>query len=517
MIDPDAVDQFGLPQPVVPRVENLAPEPADVPMPQRPFGDDIVNDYLDYTCRSLGVTHNGPVLLACTALASVLATRFLIDTGIPGHTLVPAIWGAVIAPPGGRKSPVFQRTVMPVVRLSRERNEAFRKAELELSTGIRNKKSRKASLIASSRNGDMLDAIDSSLADDEASLDKLVNTTFVVQNVTTEALNHLVSVNGGRAYAATDEGNAFLETATGVRYGGGGASSLSCLLTMFDGTTEEVTRIGRIGEGGRDGQLSIGICCQPSVWAAAMDMPGAVGQGFVQRFLITRQALTEPDMYLETPTHLKDHYEAVFRHLDALPVGEEPKLVPFAPDAKAKIHAFLRQCNISGRITDGTDGTPSQQFLLKLGTHTMRIAMALYAPILAQLVYAGRGHEAAIPLRCVDAAIGMALHFYHEMCRSSSKAEISQLDRQVEHLINGVVSKAAREGKDAIHYSTLARALGGKRFTRGMRGANQQREMVNATIEVLFERGILLGNRSYISGSGPKPPLRINPGFTPSN
>lgn len=233
-----------------------------------------------------------PAVGAVVSLASAIGRRVQIrpkqrDT----WTVVPNLWGAVIAPPGWLKSPALGAAMQPLHRLEREAQEAFQAeyAAYEMNkqtVALQNSAAKSTGLSALKKNPD------AELPELHAEPEAPTPTRYVVNNFSLEALGEVMLNNGNGVLAFQDEIYGLLKQADRP----GNEELHSFLLTAWNG--QDGFTFDRIGRGTRYVKhvcLSVLGGIQPGRLVDYLDEVTRGGQydsGFLQRF----QLMVWPDL-----------------------------------------------------------------------------------------------------------------------------------------------------------------------------------------------------------------------------
>ena len=315
----------------------------------------------------------------------------------------PTLWAAVVAESGGGKSPGMDHALGPVYAVERELGEWHAEAEREHRDAVAAFQSRPRSERAGQREPEPPPRQRFRIGDGtiEAVLDRLAHNPRGLVLVRDE-LAGLIAAHD-RYHGSGGDEQAWIELWGGRqvvvdRKGDGTRVVARPAVSLVGGVQPEVLR-ALLGTGGRS---TLGA------------------SGYLARLLLTLPPerplpLTEADV----PEATARAYDALVRALRAAPYADaeegtraEPRTVPFAPDARAALKAFVDE---NARLYGDLRGALRAAFV-KLGSYAVRLALTLHA---ADAAAAGRLH--AIPPISADAvrrAVALAAYFRREAIRA---------------------------------------------------------------------------------------------------
>lgn len=396
----DNSGEWGEPRPLP---DHLPPvpafDPALLPQALRPWIEDIA--------ERMQIGLDIPAIGAVTALSAAIGRRArIMPKALDDWTVVPNLWGMVVAPPGYLKSPALAEVMKPLQRLQ---SEAFKEYEAAMAAWeqekaivkLRNQAHRQRAL-TQLKKGD--DGLPEMLPEPEAP----VATRYIVNNFSLEALGEVLIGNPNGVLAFSDELSGLLVMSQKP----GNEGLLDFMLNAWNG--DGAFTFDRIGRGVRRLEA---VCIaalggiQPGRLVEHIDGAthgGSNDSGLVQRF----QLMTWPD--LPTKWVLVDRMpdseaqDAAYRVFEKA-VGRDPvrafddeteaDSVPdvrrFDPQAQAAFYGWLEQ--LEGELRGDTLPPVMASHLSKYRS---------LVPSLALIFAVADDVQGPIPLRYVEQAIG---------------------------------------------------------------------------------------------------------------
>lgn len=318
---PPAPDVSGMFKPV-----GETPWPAPLPLPKLPpvptfdlaLLPEAIRPWIADVAERLQVPPDMPAVAAVVALSATIGLGVQIrPKALDPWTVVPNLWGMVVAPPGWKKSPAIAEAMAPLHKLERDANHEHSTAMAAWQMEVD-----QTALMNSAIKSKGLQALKK---DPEAKAPDLipepvepVAKRYVVNNFTLEALGEVMISNPNGVLAFADELYGLLKMADKP----GNEELHSFLLTAWNGNGGfTFDRIGR-------GQRFVEFCCiavlggiQPGrldEYLTSGGAGGAVDSGFLNRF----QLMTWPDLDADyrytdrTPNYTaKAAYQGVFDRL----------------------------------------------------------------------------------------------------------------------------------------------------------------------------------------------------------
>jgi putative DNA primase/helicase len=333
-----------------------------------------------------------PASAAITALSSLVGRQVGIrPKQYDDWTVVPNLWGAVIGPPGVKKSPAVAEALKPLRRLEADAADQYEsdKQAFEALQEIRQAQSeaRRAELKKKAKAGasmqELLEIAGESSGEDE----KPVCHRYWVSDTTVEMLGVLLSENGNGLLQFRDELTGFLKT-LGRQ---GHESDRAFYLEAWNGTNSfTYDRIGR-------GTVRIEAACvslfgtiQPGPLARYLRgaASGEEADGFVPRF----QVMVYPDpprrftLVDRWPdTQAKNEAYAVFQRLAAIDVQQIGAQVPedggipflrFDPDAQQFFNDWLT--SLENQLREDVETPLMQMHLAKFPSLFASLALLFH-------------------------------------------------------------------------------------------------------------------------------------------
>ena len=371
----------------------------------RPWIEDIA--------ERMQISPDIPAIGAITALSAAIGRRVqIMPKAHDNWTVVPNLWGLVVAPPGYMKSPALSEVMKPPHRLESEAHREYESARVVWATekeriAIANSAAKSATLARLKK--DPAADITPFLAEP----DEPIATRYCVNNFSLEALGEVLMGNQDGVLAFSDETHGLLKMSE--KPGNEGLHDF--LLSAWNGDGPfTFDRIGR-GLNRRIDNVCVAVLggIQPGrliEHVTGATYGGGGDSGLVQRF----QLLTWPD--LSESWRLVDKkpngeaQEAVYRVFERvvrrgptrdLSVGsgalDEPDVRRFDPEAQAAFFEWLEQLE---RLVRGNSLAPV------MASHLSKYRSLL--PSLALIFAIADGVERAIPLLYVEQAIGFAAY-----------------------------------------------------------------------------------------------------------
>lgn len=257
----------------------LPPFPVDALPP-------IVRDFVTAESEATQTPPDIAAMLCLTVMAAAAAKKG-VATVKPGYSEPLNLFTVSVAGPGERKSQVFKDVTAPLERW--EMKEKARTAAEVASSALKFRLSEKrlASLeaaITKCRSRDERDRLRmeaEEAAQEHSKLKQLEPPRFIADDSTPEALQSLMSNNGGRIAVLSPEGGVFNMLAG--RYSE--LPNMDPYLKGHAGDNLRVDRKGRAAEYIENPALTIGLAVQPSIIERLAEKPEFRGTGLLARFL----------------------------------------------------------------------------------------------------------------------------------------------------------------------------------------------------------------------------------------
>ena len=195
----------------------------------------------------------------------------------------------VVMGSGESKSPVYTKTVAPLVAYERELQIAAQPDIIECVTrkAVADKRAKQAIDDAAKAKTNRAEAEDYARSVNEEASEIVVpaDPRFIVEDMSPEKLVSMLAEQNGRLALISEEGGSF--GAMAGRYEskkGGTSAGLDVWLKAYDGAPIRVDRIGRPSDMVDHAYLTIGIAAQPAVIRGLMSDPEMRGRGLLARF-----------------------------------------------------------------------------------------------------------------------------------------------------------------------------------------------------------------------------------------
>jgi putative DNA primase/helicase len=347
-----------------------------------------------------------PAIGAVTALSAAIGRRVqIMPKAQDDWTVVPNLWGVVVAPPGYMKSPALSEVMKPLHRLEAE---AFKEHEAKMREW--SQEMVRASILRAATKSAALKSLKSNLKGKidiaAGDPDMPVAKRYTVNNFSLEALGEVLLANPDGVLAFSDEIHGLLMMAH--KPGNEGLNDF--LLSAWNG--DGAHTFDRVGRGVR----RVERCCvavlggiQPgriTEHVIGATSGGAGDSGLLQRF----QLLTWPDIreeweLVDRPPNMeaRDVASEVFNRLAKKVTPEdvfgnkEEDIRRFDAPAQAAFFAWL---------TDLEAELRGQDLPLVMASHLSKYRSLV--PSLALIFAVADGVAGAVPLQYVEQAIGWA-------------------------------------------------------------------------------------------------------------
>ncbi len=393
------------------------PNPQAIPddLPPVPTFDlallpDALRPWVQDIAERMQISPDIPAIGAVTALSAAIGRRVqIMPKAWDDWTVVPNLWGAVVAPPGYMKSPALAEVMRPLHRMEAE---AHRDYESALAIWSANR-DRVAIANTAAKSATLQKLKKDPSADIAAALaepDEPIATRYCVNNFSMEALGEVLMGNPNGVLAFSDEIHGLLMMAQ--KPGNEGLNEF--LLSAWNGDGAfTFDRIGR-GLNRRVDHVCVAVLggIQPGrlvEHVKGATHGGAGDSGLVQRF----QLLTWPDLREEwalvdrKPDQAAQEaaYGVFFRVMgrdtiaDPMAGLSEPDVRRFDKDAQAAFYVWLEALERELR----GDSLPSV-----MGSHLAKYRSLV--PSLALIFAVADNVRGAVPLRYVQQAIGWAAY-----------------------------------------------------------------------------------------------------------
>lgn len=499
-LNPQEPDGWGKPEPIQ---NELPPVPKFdsklLPEAFRRFVDDVAD--------RMQVPPDYPAASIVLCLAGVVSRRAsiqpkAIDTG---WSVIPNLWGGIIAPPGFLKSPVIQAAIRPLEQIQTEwqreheaamKNYARDREMYELRYAVW-KEQRKAAFKKKN-------SAEPERPDDELQQPTLKRLT--TNDATPEALHQTMNENPAGILVIRDELTGWWSQLD--RMGREGERAF-CLQAWNGNTGHTIDRIGR-------GTIHVPACCmsmlggiQPgklrSYLADALD-DGPGNDGLIQRFQLLVWPDTAPDWrYVD---RIPDDEAAatvaiVFGNLAAMSAAN-PARFKFSPEAQDLFEVWLSELEVKVR---GEELHPA------LISH-----LSKYRSLMPSLALLFGLADRAGSVGFDGAALVESLNFI-DLHHAQQAAAMCEYLESHAHRIYSCITTPQSHAAQELGYKIKTKKLGKSgSFSRrdvyqgGWSGLNTP-ELAGAAISILLDAGWLREAQSTSGDSGGRPSIRyeINP------
>ncbi|MEP6605768.1 MAG: DUF3987 domain-containing protein [Nitrosospira sp.] len=376
-----------------------------LPIALRPWIEDIA--------ERMQISPDIPAIGAITALSAAIGRRVqIMPKAHDDWTVVPNLWGLVVAPPGFMKSPALSEVMKPLHRLEREAHREYESVRLAWAT----EKERLAIANSAAKSAAVAKLKKDPTADITAFLsepDEPIATRYCVNNFSLEALGEVLIGNQDGVLAFSDEIHGLLKMSE--KPGNEGLHDF--LLSAWNGDGPfTFDRIGR-GLNRRIDNVCVAVLggIQPGrlmEHITAATHGGEGDSGLAQRF----QLLTWPDLNEEwrlvDKKPNRTAQEIVYRVFEQvvgrapspdLRIGsgalDGPDVRRFDAEAQAAFYAWLEQLE---RLVRGNSLPPV------MASHLSKYRSLV--PSLALIFAVADGEKGSVPLCYVEQAIGWAVY-----------------------------------------------------------------------------------------------------------
>ena len=340
---------------------------ASVPFPL----DALPGDIAAYVSAVAESTQT-PVDMAGVAALSILSVCLQGKYRIRGKVdwMEPLnLYALIIATPSERKSAVLSRMLRPLNTYEAQFNA--RQAPLVEASRMRRRILEKRQKVLEDQiakgKADMSEM--EKIAGEIASFEEEQPLQLYVDDVTTEKLVSVLSVNKGRAALISSEGGIF-DTLAGIYSRN---VNIDVMLKGYSGDPIRVDRIGRPSECVMDPALTVLLMAQPNVVAEVLGNKTFRGRGLTSRFLYcmprSMVGKREEDS-LPVPDGVAKGYELKIVNLLEDAWGPEPREISLSEEARRQLLAFARETEpkLTGEYAEIADWAG------KLVGNTLRLA-----------------------------------------------------------------------------------------------------------------------------------------------
>ena len=377
-------DEWPEPEPLAESLPDVAQfDPELMPESFRPLVKDVA--------ERMQVPLDFPAVAAIATLAGVTNRRAMIQPKRNDHTwtVVPNLWGAIVAPPGMLKSPVLSCMTQPARAIESEWRKAHEfKAQLYLS-GLESQKLEIAAWEQEFKKAAKKKGSKERPAKPESTLVQPTLRRLVTSDATFESLHHVLSENPAGLFVIRDELTGWL---AGLERQGREQERAFFLECWNGDAAFTVDRIGRGSVHVPHACISLFGGIQPARlrdYLADAMRDGPSNDGLVQRF----QLMVWPDMppawrYVDRQpdTNAQEYAAQVYRRTAALEAAD-PLRLQFDDEAQALFEQWLTY--LEQRIR-GEEVAPVMQ------AHLAKYRSLM--PSLALLFALADGHTDCVPL-----------------------------------------------------------------------------------------------------------------------
>lgn len=482
------------------------PQPLPEDLPQVPKFDlsmlpAALRSWIEDIAERMQINPDIPAIGAITALSAAIGRRVQIRPKAQDDwTVVPNLWGAVVAPPGFMKSPALSEVMKPLHRLESEAHREYEAARVVWTM----EKERVVTTNSAIKSANITKLKNNSTADVENYLpapDEPIPTRYCVNNFSLEALGEVLMGNQNGVLAFNDELYGLLKMSE--KPGNEGLNDF--LLSAWNGDgSYTFDRIGR-GMNRRIDHVCVAVLggIQPgrlTEHVTAANHGGRGDSGLLQRF----QLMTWPDLDKEWKcVDKKPNREAqekvdrifervvgrgmTFQDLSGGSTAEEPDVRRFDSEAQTAFFEWLEQ--LEGLIR-GNSLPPV------MTSHLSKYRSLI--PSLALIFAIADDVQGAIPLRYVEQAIRWATY----LCKHAERVFFCGI-RPNTRYARALLTKI-KEGVVADGFKSSDVYLKGWSLL--------DREGVAKAVDLLCNLGYLLSVEKRPKGGGrPSSIYRINP------
>jgi replicative DNA helicase len=363
----------------------------DVPVPfagptaPPPFPVDVYAPWMaDMVAGVAEFTQTDPCMAGVVALAvlSACAGGRIEVEAMPGWREPINIYGAVIAEPGERKSPVHGAMTDPLVDAQDALAERVRPmvAEHAALKDIADRQAEQAKAVAAKAGGDnreaaAADAVAAALAAEAIRVPTLPR--LITDDATPEKLAAMMAENGGRMAIISDEGGIF-DTLAG-RYSG--TPNLDPYLKGHAGRPMGNDRQTREGVNVRKPALTVGVMAQPSVLRRFGGNADLTGRGLLARFLFalpkSLAGYRNVEHVVPVPANVAHAYGEHVQHLAVMFTEQDGCAVVTLDDDAHRVRVAAAG-DIERQLRPGGGLANMRGWADKLGGTTLRLAGLLH-------------------------------------------------------------------------------------------------------------------------------------------
>lgn len=351
-----------------------------------------------------------PVDMAGTAVLSILSVclqgKYRVQ-GKPDWQEPLNTYALVIATPSERKSAVLNQMLRPINAYESQFNQ--RNASLVESSRMRKRVLEKKQKVLEDQiaKGKADEKEMERIAAEIASFEEEQPLQLYVDDVTTEKLVSVLSVNKGRAALISSEGGIF-DTLAGIYSRN---VNIDVMLKGYSGDPIRVDRIGRQSECVMNPALTVLLMAQPDVVSAVLGNRTFRGRGLTARFLYclpvskvgSRSAESAP-----VPESVADAYSRKIYNLLEDEYTASPRLILLSEEARSLLFAFSRELEpkLAGEYADIADWAG------KLVGNVMRFAALLCrAGVMLSHEFLEEEQQLTVDGKTMDGAIRLGRYF----------------------------------------------------------------------------------------------------------
>lgn len=282
-------------------------------------------DYLKAICEFVQVNSSMAALPMLSVLSLCLQGKAIVAYPANAHTESINLYTLTIAPPGERKSGVFEELIRPVEEFQRTYNELHR-GDIEEYRSKRQFLEHQKQAAMSGKNASLQRVQE--LTKELCELEQVHELSLICSDTTPEALAAEMFKQGGCMAVMDDEGSVF-NVISGIYTGG--QCNINLFLKAYDGSPHTIFRRTSDNITLDSPYLTIGIMTQPQLFSQTMSNPQFSGRGLMQRFLFSfpeGRAGSQAYKSENIPLNLQKAYDELITRLLRMPKNPTPvKLV----------------------------------------------------------------------------------------------------------------------------------------------------------------------------------------------
>jgi hypothetical protein len=308
--------------------------------------------------KRLGVSYGAGAVAAVVACATALSSAFRVQPKQhnSGHTEAPILWGAIVGPPGARKSPLLAAFMRPIEQIERELSKLNQDARKKYEADHQEWKRRV-------KNGETLPEPEKPKARRK-----------LVQDTTTEALAEILAANPDGVLCHLDELAQWAGNMDSYRHGKSTSRDQPFWLQAKNGGHYRADRVTRDPVHIEVTAVHVLGGIQPDVIRKLAPEWG--GNGMLQRFLLAIMGQANQELDAEPDAEAQQAIYGALRRLHELRPSEFLDTFKFEPEAEAvrKRLVEFRDATIASGVP-----VPLEGWLSKLEGEWARLSLVFHA------------------------------------------------------------------------------------------------------------------------------------------